>query len=86
MQCSLQGRALPRVQPPDLHVLGRDGDAAGVEGAQVGVWRAHSTKSRHTSEPMQRGDEPHDPLKCGLTFEHSDQVRLGRLLQREDRG
>jgi hypothetical protein len=35
---------------------------------------------------MQRGDEPHDPLKCGLTFEHSDQVRLGRLLQREDRG
>jgi hypothetical protein len=30
-------------------------------------------------------EEPRDPLECGLTFEQSDQVRLDRLLQREDR-
>ena len=47
-------RALATNAPGQLDVLGHDGDALGVDGAQVGV------------------------------LEEADEVRLGRLLQRED--
>jgi hypothetical protein len=53
------------VQPLHLHVLGHDGDAAGVEGAQVGVWRAqHKFATTQVSPCSVDSEEPRDPYSA----------------------